>query len=325
MHNLQVDAKASTMLVCSLSSTSENRLTRNKASFPHRFVENSSSSKDPNVVTKIRSGGIKNATSEDSKVEITCQVGSTMVYNSLRPYKYNSGSSDVLDCYIEDRALLFVCQHPTKINSSLSDAKLFTKHQTFHLEKHANLVLVDWYDCSEKSTNGEAVTIDNLIEVKMNNESVLSLISQEQMGSDQNLVAIGGSIIVRGERVRKASQQILSLPKFEPKATLTNIGVKRNRGSSSNILTLEELEDKKDDNKNTSNSSDKVFICYEATENDEGVFTLKFKASSLELGYAFVSQILAPLEKELEINPASLPWARQFDPLYHGKQCASLL
>ena len=117
----------------------------------------------------------------------------------------------------------------------------------------------------------------------------------------------------------------MSLPKFEPKATLTNIGVKRNRGSSSNILTLEELEDKKDDNKNTSNSSDKVFICYEATENDEGVFTLKFKASSLELGYAFVSQILAPLEKELEINPASLPWARQFDPLYHGKQCASLL
>ena len=169
------------MLVCSLTPSSENVLSRNKASFPYKFVESRSSPRQPLVVTKIRSGGAKGENSENTKLEITCQKGSTMMLNSLRPYVYNSGSSDDLDCYIEDQALLLICQHPTKVHSSSCESKNFTKRQTFNVHGNSSLVSVDWFDYSEKSMNGEAVAIDSLVEVKMDNVSILSLIDQEQV------------------------------------------------------------------------------------------------------------------------------------------------
>ena len=252
-----------------------------------------------------------------------------MMYNSLRPYVDNSGTSEVLDCYVEDHALLFVCQHPTKVKAaSTSTDQSFTKQQKYHLNEHANLVLVDWYDSSE-SIEGKAtaVVIDSQVEVNLKNQNVLSLVEQQVSSNNQRSVAIGGTIVVKGERVRKVSEQIMSLPKFRPHSTVTTIGVKRNRGSSSNLLSLEDVEENKAvDGKKHHNSSDPdTFIYYDAVENDEEVFSLRFKASSLELGLALVSLILQPLEKELKVNASSLPWAHKFDPMYHGKLCTSLL
>jgi len=252
-------------------------VSRNLSFYPNTLVVedsfyNASHVYQLNFNTSLKQG-------EGNTMNIAVGVGSTLCLKTLRSSKACEKFEQIVQADIQDSGLLCLIPDPIIACGPYCDLR---KIQNYNLIGNgASLVLVDWNICNH---------IDSKVKTNMlitiNSEPIEIKTIQYESTSFEPVVS--GTVILIGDRANTAIEKLTMLPAFEPYQTLKSIGIKRNRGSSTeNLLKF-------------NNDFRSSFTC---TQPHEKIYMIRFKCSSLEKGYSLVADILEPLKDQLGISP----------------------
>lgn len=211
------------------------------------------------------------------------------------------------NCKLENNSFLVVVPEPVRYSTHSN----FNLIHSYDLKEDSNLVLVDWFVKSKKpEVNFTSKRFYRNLKVFVEDNLIISDIYDHN--SEGNDLPITGTVVLIGKRVKQITKKLVSLPHFEPIQTVTSIGIKRNRGSSVDLLGMVEsasfncLVSLIDSTKNSSNAlsdSCKNFTCSQVGKETDNAFLIKFQVKSLDSGYSFLNTLLSPLKNEIGMSP----------------------
>jgi len=281
------------------------KLSRSYGKYPVKVVEDSRFDNDETGCLHIYL--IDKVSGNESKVVISVGQDSTLCIKDLDKLKLQSQSSyneRHLHSELYSNSTLFMTPSPYLISSSSN----FNLVSNYNLKADSSLLLVDWFVKTEDFTSFlPYCSVQRKLEVKVDQEVIVS----DVLDFNTDTSKVFGSIIFIGKKLEYITKKFQSLPHFEPITSLTSIGIKRNRGSSVDLLSMLDNSTSKKSTNSYSNgisfysykSMPMNFTCSQIGKESHYAFLLKFNFDTLSSAYRFISSLLEPLESLSGIKP----------------------